>query len=40
MPTAQIEIVTGAGHFTMLDAPKAVNQLLAAFVTKLSPSSQ
>jgi pimeloyl-ACP methyl ester carboxylesterase len=35
IPTAQIEIVSGAGHFTMLDRPQAVNQLLAAFVAEI-----
>src|SRR5207244_5049266 len=36
VPTAQIEIVSGVGHFTMLEAPESVNRLLAAFVTSLS----
>jgi pimeloyl-ACP methyl ester carboxylesterase len=35
VPTAQIEIVGGAGHFTMLDKPQAVNQLLAAFLAEI-----
>jgi pimeloyl-ACP methyl ester carboxylesterase len=35
VPTAQIEIVSGAGHFTMLDKPQAVNQLLASFVASV-----
>jgi pimeloyl-ACP methyl ester carboxylesterase len=38
VPTAQIEIISGAGHFTMLDKPQAVNQLLAAFVATVSCS--
>ena len=29
---ARIEIVPGVGHFTMLEAPDAVNRLLAAFL--------
>jgi pimeloyl-ACP methyl ester carboxylesterase len=32
VPRAQIEIISGAGHFTMLDAPEAVNQRIAVFV--------
>jgi pimeloyl-ACP methyl ester carboxylesterase len=38
IPTAQIEIVSGAGHFTMRDRPQAVNQLIETFATKVSPS--
>jgi pimeloyl-ACP methyl ester carboxylesterase len=38
VPTAQIDIISGAGHFTMLDKPQAVNQLLAAFVATVSCS--
>jgi pimeloyl-ACP methyl ester carboxylesterase len=38
VPTAQIAIVSGAGHFVMLEKPEAVNQLLEAFVTRLSHS--
>jgi pimeloyl-ACP methyl ester carboxylesterase len=38
VPTAQIEIVSGAGHFTMLDKPQAVNQLLASFVASVCHS--
>jgi pimeloyl-ACP methyl ester carboxylesterase len=34
VPAARIEIVSGAGHFTMLEKPQAVNQLLAAFVAE------
>jgi pimeloyl-ACP methyl ester carboxylesterase len=30
-PSARIEIIPKAGHFTMLDAPEAFNQLLADF---------
>jgi pimeloyl-ACP methyl ester carboxylesterase len=39
VPTAQIEIVSGVGHFPMLEAPKAVNQMLAAFVVTISHSA-
>lgn len=35
VPHARIEIVGGAGHFTMLDAPDAVNQLIARFVATI-----
>ena len=35
VPAAQIEIVSGAGHFSMLEAPEAVNQTIAAFIAKL-----
>ena len=35
VPMAQIEIVSGAGHFTMLDALVAVNQLLSGFLAKI-----
>jgi pimeloyl-ACP methyl ester carboxylesterase len=38
VPTAQIEVVSGAGHFTMLDKPQAVNQLLASFVAAVCHS--
>ncbi len=31
-PNARIEIVPGVGHFTMLEAPDAVNRLLAEFI--------
>jgi pimeloyl-ACP methyl ester carboxylesterase len=37
--TAQIEIVSGVGHFTMLEAPNEVNQQLAALVARVSSSS-
>jgi pimeloyl-ACP methyl ester carboxylesterase len=36
VPTAQIEIVSGAGHFAMLEKPQAVNQHLEQFVARLS----
>jgi pimeloyl-ACP methyl ester carboxylesterase len=36
-PHAQVEVVPGVGHFTMLEAPDAVNRLLAAFVAKAAP---
>jgi pimeloyl-ACP methyl ester carboxylesterase len=35
-PQAQIEIVSGVGHFTMLEAPEAVNRLLADFVARVA----
>jgi pimeloyl-ACP methyl ester carboxylesterase len=39
VPAARIEIVSGAGHFTMLEEPQTVNQLLAAFVVTVSRPS-
>ena len=36
VPTAQSEIVSGAGHFAMLEKPHAVNQHLEQFVARLS----
>ena len=36
VPTAWIEIVSGVGHFSMLEAPEAVNQTVAAFVAKVA----
>jgi len=36
VPAAQIEIVSGVGHFSMLEAPEAVNQTVAAFVAKVA----
>jgi pimeloyl-ACP methyl ester carboxylesterase len=35
VPTAQIEIVSGAGHFPMLEAPEVVNQAIAAFAAQV-----
>jgi pimeloyl-ACP methyl ester carboxylesterase len=35
-PHAQIEIVPGVGHFTMLEAPDVVNRLLADFVARVA----
>jgi pimeloyl-ACP methyl ester carboxylesterase len=35
VPHARIEIVPDAGHFTMLDAASACNELIAAFVNAL-----
>ena len=35
-PHAQIEIVPDVGHFTMLEAPDAVNRLLADFVARVA----
>jgi pimeloyl-ACP methyl ester carboxylesterase len=35
VPTAWIEIVSGVGHFSMLEAPEAVNQAVAAFVAQV-----
>ena len=32
VPTAQIEIISGAGHIPMREASRAVNQFMAAFV--------
>ena len=37
-PHAQIEIVTGVGHFPMLERAAELNALLAAFVTALAPA--
>lgn len=37
VPTAQIEIVSGAGHFLMLEAPEVVNQTFATFIAKVAP---
>jgi pimeloyl-ACP methyl ester carboxylesterase len=37
VPTAQIEI-GGVGHFAMLEAPEAVNQILATFIAKVARS--
>ena len=36
-PHAQIEVVPGVAHFTMLEAPEAVNRLLADFVARVAP---
>jgi pimeloyl-ACP methyl ester carboxylesterase len=36
LPTAKIEIVSGVGHFPMLEAPEAVNQAMASFVANVS----
>ena len=36
VPTARIEIVPDAWHFTMIDAPEACNRLLAQFITNAS----
>ena len=35
VPTAQINIVSGAGHFVMIEQPHAVNQRLEAFIALL-----
>jgi pimeloyl-ACP methyl ester carboxylesterase len=35
VPTAQIDVVSGAGHFVMVEKPHAVNQRLETFVTQL-----
>jgi pimeloyl-ACP methyl ester carboxylesterase len=35
VPTAQIDIVSGAGHFVMLEKPHAVNQRLEEFIAGL-----
>jgi pimeloyl-ACP methyl ester carboxylesterase len=34
-PQAQIEVVPGVAHFTMLEAPDIVNRLLADFVARI-----
>ncbi|HVU38030.1 MAG TPA: alpha/beta hydrolase [Opitutales bacterium] len=34
-PDAQIEVVPGVGHFTQLEAPETVGQLIRAFVARL-----
>jgi pimeloyl-ACP methyl ester carboxylesterase len=36
VPTAWIEIVSGVGHFSMLEAPEAVNQTVAVFVAQVA----
>jgi pimeloyl-ACP methyl ester carboxylesterase len=36
-PQAQIEVVPGVAHFTMIEAPQAVNRLLADFVARAVP---
>jgi pimeloyl-ACP methyl ester carboxylesterase len=36
VPTAHIEIVSGVGHFPMLEAPEVVNQAIAVFVAQFS----
>lgn len=38
VPTAQIAIVSSAGHFVMIEQPRAVNQHLEQFVSRLSRS--
>lgn len=35
VPAARIEIVSGVGHFSMLEAPEAVNRCVADFVDKV-----
>lgn len=35
VPTAQIDIVSGAGHFVVVEKPQAVNQHLEEFITGL-----
>jgi pimeloyl-ACP methyl ester carboxylesterase len=37
-PGSAIEIVSGAGHFVMLEAPDRVNAALAAFLARLPRS--
>ena len=37
-PTAQIDIVPGAGHYVMVEQPQIVNQHIAAFVAQLARS--
>jgi pimeloyl-ACP methyl ester carboxylesterase len=36
-PHAQIEVVPGVAHFTMLEAPDTVNRLLADFIARVAP---
>jgi pimeloyl-ACP methyl ester carboxylesterase len=38
-PAAQIDIVSGAGHFVMVEAPQAVNRRLEAFIAELGQPS-
>jgi pimeloyl-ACP methyl ester carboxylesterase len=38
VPTAQIEVISGAGHFSMLDAPEAVDRRLEEFMTAVPRS--
>lgn len=35
VPHVHIDIISGVGHFPMLEVPKAVNQSIAAFMSKL-----
>ncbi len=35
VPSARIEIISGVGHFTMLEAPERVNRLISDFLTGL-----
>lgn len=39
VPAAEIDIVSGAGHFTMLDQPQAVTELLDPFVARVGHSA-
>lgn len=34
-PAAQIEIISGVGHFSMLEAPDAVNRAIAEFLIRI-----
>ena len=38
VPTAQVDVVSGAGHFVMVEKPQAVNRRLEEFVARLSRS--
>ena len=38
VPAAQVEIVSGAGHFVMMERPLEVNRYIEAFVARLSRS--
>jgi pimeloyl-ACP methyl ester carboxylesterase len=38
VPGARIEVVPGVGHFTMIEAPERVNELLATFLAGLPPA--
>jgi pimeloyl-ACP methyl ester carboxylesterase len=35
-PTTQVEILSGVGHFPMLEAPEAVNRAIVTFVDRLA----
>ena len=37
LPQARIEVVRGVGHFSMLEAPQTVNQLIESFARAIPP---